>query len=87
MQKVFKIYSSQQVILADNSKRWAIDIAAVISHMATGGGLLRLNEILATLEIYTWHEEGYVFTHREIYWRTDRESASNVPGRDSSHFY
>ena len=47
----FPIQSSKRVATSDGKKRWAVNIAAVLSQVATGSGLTRLNTTLAFLGI------------------------------------
>ena len=48
----FSIQSSHKVTgSADGKKKWAVNVAAVLSQMATGGGLTRLNSTLSFLDV------------------------------------
>ena len=47
----FPIQSSKRVTTSDGKKRWAVNIAAVLGQVATGGGLSQLNTTLAFLGV------------------------------------
>ena len=47
----YTIRSSHQITTSDGKKRWAVNMAAVLGQISTGGGHARLNSTLATLDI------------------------------------
>ena len=47
----YSIRSSHQITTSDGKKRWAVNMAAVLGQMSTGGGHARLNSILGILDI------------------------------------
>ena len=55
----FRMPSSDKVSTSDGKKRWAVNIAAVLSQIATGGGLSRLNSTLAFLGIKGFQKRMY----------------------------
>ena len=49
--KHFPIQSSHKITTCDGKSRWSVNVSAVLSQVATGGGLTRLNSTLAFLDI------------------------------------
>lgn len=47
----YTIRSSHQITASDGKKCWAVNMAAVLGQISTGGGHARLNSTLATLDI------------------------------------
>ena len=47
----FSIQLSHQITDSDGKRKWSVNVAAVLSQMATGGGLARLNSVLSFLDI------------------------------------
>ena len=62
----FRICSSKQIQATDGSNKWLINVAAVLSQMGTGGGLARLNDILATIDIPGMNKKIYTATERYL---------------------
>lgn len=50
-QQQFQIHSSTRVATPSGSKKWSVNLAAVLGQMATGGGQSRLEEVLTTMGI------------------------------------
>ena len=50
-QQQFQIHSSTQVTTHTGSKKWSINLAAVLSQMSTGGRQSRLNNVLRTMGV------------------------------------
>uniref|UniRef100_A0A1X7U5M3 Mutator-like transposase domain-containing protein n=1 Tax=Amphimedon queenslandica TaxID=400682 RepID=A0A1X7U5M3_AMPQE len=47
----FKVKSSQKVKRNDGTVKWAVNLAAVLGQISTGGGHSRLNQTLATMAV------------------------------------
>ena len=63
-QQQFRIRSSTQVSTADGSKKWSINLAAVMSQMATGGGKSRLDNVLTTMGVSGMPKRMFAATER-----------------------
>ena len=50
-QQQFRIHSSPQVTTHTGSRKWSINLAAVLSQMSTGGGQARLDQVLTTMGV------------------------------------
>ena len=71
----FSIQSSHQITDSDRKKKWSVNVAAVLSQMATGGGLAGTTEFSSFFFRHTWYAEENVCQNRRVYWRSHEDSA------------
>ena len=65
-EQIITIDTSNRLTLKNNTKKWSINVAAVLSQMSTGGGLARLNNTLTTLDIPGMRKDMYTSMERYL---------------------
>lgn len=63
--QLFTINTSKRLTM-NKSKKWAINVAAVLGQMSTGGGLARLNNALAMMDVPSMSKRLYTATERYL---------------------
>ena len=64
--QVLTINTSKRLTMNDKTKKWSVNVAAVLSQMSTGGGLSRLNNTLATMDVPGMTKCMYTATERYL---------------------